>query len=69
MKGYEIEVDLEVNARYTCSFCGYKTGSADNIVNHMVLVHSENEDEVWDEIVNEVYQQFQLAGSDFWLGR
>jgi hypothetical protein len=69
MRKNRIEVNLEVNARYVCPLCSYETQDTDEMVNHMVTVHGENEEEVHDELVDEVYSQFQLVGSDFWLGK
>lgn len=69
MRKNRIEVNLEVNARYACSLCSYETQVVNEMVNHMVTVHGEDGKEIYDELVDEVYCQFNLSGSDLWLGK
>lgn len=61
MSRYTIEVTMELKVTFRCPVCGYTaTQDITNIVNHMVLVHGEDEDTVWDEVVDEVNGELSL---------
>jgi len=62
-----VKVDLEVNAIYECPECNYQTNNADEIIRHLVEVRGEDEEKMWNKIVDSIYFQLSLMADDFYI--